>query len=114
LKKICHFTKLLEKLSYDVHMFTWQVAVLPAASRSATFHSPSHRCQYNQSDAWLQQMLVEFVIMFHYMQNLSSVNPLCLLRRFPCKSWSKNMLFWLLNRKQKYEKNWKWRQLYER
>jgi hypothetical protein len=58
--------------------------------------------------------LVEFVITFQYIQNLSSINPLCLLRRFLCKSWSKNMLFWLWNRKWKYEKNWKRRKLYEK
>jgi hypothetical protein len=50
-KKTYHFTELLEKQSYDVHMFTSQAVVLPATTRSAACHPPSCRCQYTQSDA---------------------------------------------------------------
>jgi hypothetical protein len=49
-------------------------------------------CHYNYTDA---KRSAEFVTALQYIQNLSPINPLCLLKWHP---HSENILFWLQNR----------------
>jgi hypothetical protein len=101
------FIKLVKNQSCNLHMFTHQAVVLPAATSSTAHLLASHRCHHSHSDPWLQWRLVQFVITLQYIQNLSFINLICHLRRFPCKNWSKPIILICKQKMDIYE-YWKW------